>query len=250
MNSSTETAVVARNTKRCLFLSTVLLAVLITLGGCAQENLPTFEESQAHADEAWMRGAKRPPSPRTLLALSRVLVSQGRESQAQFVLNKVMTEFPYYPETYVELAELHMRNRRVTSAIKTLRLGLDFIPNDHVITNNLGMCNMIQRDYQAAEGQFRSAAAIDPNNTRYRSNIALALGLQGRYEEALALYMQVTHEIEARFNLAVICDARNDALRAEEERKKIEKLEAEAAAAAAGTAGCKSAKKTENPSQK
>jgi len=212
-------------------LVVILLAGLITFGGCTQDNPPplTYSESQAMADEEWIKGADRPPTPRTLLALSRVFVSQGREQEAQFVLHKITKKHPYYPEAYVELAEIHMRHRRVDTAIKTLSEGLVCLPNDHVIANNLGMCHLIRRDYQAAEGKFRTATAIAPNNTRYRSNIALALGLQGRYEESLALYKQVTNDIEAHFNLAVICDARKDAKRAAEERKKVEMYKAKAA---------------------
>ena len=213
-------------------LAMTLLAGLIAFGGCAQKAQPilTHAESQAMADEEWIKGADRPPAPRTLLALSRVYVSQGREEEAQFILHKVTKEYPYYPEAYVELAEIHMRHRRVDMAIKTLSEGFVCLPKDHVIANNLGMCHLIRQDYQAAEGKLRDAAAIAPNNTRYRSNIALALGLQGRYEESLALYKQVTNDMEAHFNLAVICDARNDPKRAAEERKKVEKYKAQARA--------------------
>lgn len=222
----------------------VLLVGLITFGGCAQDTPPlTFSESQAMADEEWLKGANRPPTPRTLLALSRILVSQGREKEAQFVLTKVTKDYPRYPKAYVELAEIHMRNRRVDSAIRTLSEGLANLPNDHVIVNDLGMCYMIRRNYQAAMENFRTAAAIAPNNTRYRSNIALVLGLEGRYEESLSLYKQVTNDIEAHFNLAVICDARKDHKRAAEERKKVAMYEARAIETAAIQPGNKSEKK-------
>jgi tetratricopeptide (TPR) repeat protein len=226
-------------------LATILLAGLITLGGCAQEPPPllTHSESQAIADEEWIKGADRPPTPRTLLALSRVYISQGREQEAQFILHNVTKKHPYYPEAYVELAEIHMRHRRVSTAIKTLSEGLVCLPKDHVITNNLGMCHLIRRNYRAAEGMFRTAAAIAPNNTRYRSNVALVLGLQGRYEEALALYKQVTNDIEAHFNLAVICDARNDRKRAAEERKKVKMYKARAVKAKVIPQGDKAAEK-------
>jgi Flp pilus assembly protein TadD len=215
-------------------LAGVFLPVLI-FAGCAPENkLPlTRSESQALADQEWVNGANRPPTPRTLLALSRVLVSQGREPEAQSVLYNVTRQHPNYPEAYVELAEIHMRNRRIDPAIKTLLQGLVFLPNDHVIVNDLGMCYLVRRDYKMAEEKFTAAAAIAPDNTRYRSNIALVLGLQGRYEESLSLYKQVTTESDAHFNLAVICDARKDSARAAEERKQVEMYEAQAVEKAA-----------------
>ncbi len=228
-----------------IYLTMILLAGLITVGGCAQNDSPppTFSESQAMADEEWIKGADRPPTPRTLLALSRVYVSQGREKEAQFVLHKVTKDYPYYPEAYVELAELHMRHRRVDMAIKILSEGLVNLPNDHVITNDIGMCYLIRRNNKVAMDMFSAAAALAPNNTRYRSNIALVLGLEGRYEESLAAYKQITNNIEAHFNLAVICDARKDHARANEERKKAEMYKARAAEAAAIVSGEKVAEK-------
>lgn len=212
-----------------------LVMILPVLCGCEPKPPPivTQSESQALEDEEWIRGAKRPPTPRTLLALSRVLISQGRREEAQSVLYRITRQHPYYPEAYVELAEIHMRRRRVDTAIKTLSEGLASLPNDHVLVNNLGMCYLIRRDYPKAEEKFRAAAWIAPNNTRYRSNVALVLGLQGRYDEALALYKQVTTDIEAHFNLAVICDARNDSDRAKQEREKVKMYKALAAKAAA-----------------
>jgi hypothetical protein len=56
-------------------------------------------------------------------------------------------------------------------------------------------------------------------DARYRGNMALALGMLGRYEESLSLYQQVVSPSDAHFNLAVICDARKDPARAEQEYK-------------------------------
>jgi len=231
------------NLNQICLLVLLLMTSIIALGGCSQnEPAPlTASESQAMADEEWLRGADRPPTPRTLLAMARILLSQGRQQEAQFVLHKITKDHPYYPEAYVELAEIHMRNRHVDMAIKTLLEGQVHLPNDHVIANDLGMCYMIRRDNQAAEKMFRTAAAIAPNSTRYRSNIALVLGLQGRYEESLSLYKQVGNDAEAHFNLAIICDARNDPKRAAEERKKVEMYKARAAEAAAIPPGNKAA---------
>jgi len=208
------------------------LAVMTLLCGCTPEEPPvlTYSESQALADEEWVNGANRPPTPRTLLALARVYVSQGREEEARFVLDKITKDYPKYPEAYVELAEVHMRHRRVGMAVQTLSRGLKFLPDDHVIANNLGMCYLIQRDYKSAQERFAAATAMAPNNTRYRSNTALVLGLQGRYEESLSLYKQVTTDMDAHFNLAVICDARKDPERAARERKQYRMYKAQAEA--------------------
>ena len=42
----------------------------------------------------------------------------------------------------------------------------------------------------------------------------MAVGMLGRYEEALALYKQVVKPQQAHYNLAVVCEARQDTKRA------------------------------------
>jgi tetratricopeptide (TPR) repeat protein len=71
---------------------------------------------------------------------------------------------------------------------------------------------------------FMRAAEAAPENARYRANMATALGLLGRYEEALALFEQVVPPADAHRNLAVLCEARNDMSRAAEARRRADGL--------------------------
>jgi len=52
------------------------------------------------------------------------------------------------------------------------------------------------------------AAGTRPEYTKYRANMAVALGLIGREEESLALFSQVTSEDKANQNVAVLREAR------------------------------------------
>jgi len=186
-------------------------ALLLGLGACTNPNHSSISYSeQGRAEAAWLKGAKRPPEPRTLYALAKILVAQGRDDQAQFVLARLMHEHPKFIMAYIEQAEIHMRHDRNNAAETILSEGLAVLPKDPVLLNNLGMCYMFRRDYQRALAQFRTATAAAPDNARYRVNLALALGLLGRYEESLAVYKQALSADEAHFNLAVICEARND----------------------------------------
>lgn len=71
----------------------------------------------------------------------------------------------------------------------------------------MGMCFLIRKDYPRAMGYFTDVAGIIPENTRYRSNTAIALVLMGRKDEALALYKQILPEEEAIENIKVLCDS-------------------------------------------
>jgi Flp pilus assembly protein TadD len=46
-----------------------------------------------------------------------------------------------------------------------------------------------------------------PENAKYRANMAVALGLMGRYEESLSLFKQVLPKDQANHNLSVLREA-------------------------------------------
>jgi Flp pilus assembly protein TadD len=85
------------------------------------------------------------------------------------------------------------------------------------MTNNLGMCWLMRGDYAKASEEFTRACGLAPQNARYRSNLAVALGMMGRYDESLALFAQVVPAGTAHYNLYVICQARKDPSRASRE---------------------------------
>jgi Flp pilus assembly protein TadD len=168
-------------------------------------------------DDAFGQGAGLPPSARTLYAMARLFASQGRDDDAERVLVKVIREEPRFMPAYCDLAELHVRHRRFDAAIESLRAGLTVAPSDHVLLNNLGMCWVLKGEYPKALDRFSEAAGAVPHNARYRANMAMAMGLMGRYEEAMALYQQVVPEADGHRNLAILCEARGDQARAARE---------------------------------
>jgi Flp pilus assembly protein TadD len=112
---------------------------------------------------------------------------------------------------YCDLARVRLKQRNVDGAVSVLEAGLKISPQDPVLLNNVGICQMTRGDHQKALEFFTQAAAINPNNPRYRANMAAALGMLGRYEESLALYRQVVPKEAAQQNLGVLRDARGKA---------------------------------------
>jgi tetratricopeptide (TPR) repeat protein len=110
-----------------------------------------------------------------------------------------------------------MRQQDLDGAAKVLSAGLKVAPRQSLLWNNLGMCYLLGQKYDKALESFTVASGIAPSSAMYRSNMATALGMQGRYEEALALYQQVLPMDEAHYNLGVLCRARNDEGRAKQE---------------------------------
>ena len=164
-----------------------------------------------------------PPTPKTLYAMADILATQGRDSECESLLKRIVREDPKFLPAYNALAELQMRQGRTNAAIETLQGTLAIQPGDPVLLNNLGMCRIAEHDYESALTMFSKAAGIMPENAKYRANMAVALGLMGRDEESLSLFKQVMPEDQANHNLGVLREAR--------------KIAEPAAAAPSGTPG-------------
>ena len=197
-----------------MFCVAVLLAgttACLTMGGCSD-----MSANKGPSDDFDV-SAGRKPTAQTMFSLARILVSQGRDQEASAILERVIHEEPNFIPAYCELSEALMRQQNLESAARVLSVGLQVAPRNSLLWNNLGMCCMFQQKYDKALDSFTVASGITPSSAMYRSNMATALGMVGRYEEALALYQQVLPMDEAHYNLGVVCQARNDTARAKQE---------------------------------
>ena len=159
----------------------------------------------------------RKPSTETMYSMARIMISRGQDAQAETVLTKLIEDDPRFMPSYADLSELYLRGSRNDSAIEVLKAGIAIAPEDAVLLNNLGMCRLLQGRYEEALDEFTAAAAGVPKDARARANMAVALGMLGRLDEALAVYLQLVPEADAHFNLGVLCEARKDWPRAEQE---------------------------------
>jgi Flp pilus assembly protein TadD len=90
-------------------------------------------------------------------------------------------------------------------------------PSDPVIQNDLGMALLLAGDSAGALEHFQAAIALAPEDARGKANRAAALGLLGRYDEALEAYLEIVPPEDAHYNLAVLAEASGDAVRAQRE---------------------------------
>ncbi len=198
-------------------LRIVLLFVFISLAGaliCGCDKNSSDKQTQTNipksdADALFDQSANQPPSLKTLYVTSDILISQGRDQKAEVILTKINKEHPQFTPAYNSLAEIKMRSRKIDEAIKILSEGLKINSKDTVLLNNMGMCWMVKRDYNKALDFFTEAAGVNPQNTKYRANMAVALAFLGRDVEAKALYRQILTDKEAELNLETIKTARN-----------------------------------------
>jgi len=187
------------------------VAGLLLVTGCVSSPPPQQAPREATpADVEFENGAKRAPEPGTLYVLAQLLSEQGKDDQAQVILVGIIHDHPTYMPAYCDLSAIQMRHHQDEEAIKTLTAGLKLSPHEAILLNDLGMCQMVRGDHAAAAEAFTRAAGWAPDVARYRSNLAAALGLMGRYGESLALYRQIMPASDAYHNEAVLCSARGD----------------------------------------
>lgn len=199
-------------------LAVVASRVLIVLGvaclamtpGCA-EPVQSGRRSDSHPakpDSVAKTLGDQPPTPKTLLSMADILAAQGKDKECEFVLSTCIRQNPGFAPAYNALAELQMRQGRLAEAKAVLSGALRHWPGDPVLLNNLGMCSLIAREYEAALSYFTCAAARVPASEKYRANMATSLGMLGRDAEALALLTQVLSEQQAAHNVEVLKKAR------------------------------------------
>jgi Flp pilus assembly protein TadD len=179
-------------------------------GGCTETARvgPTADSFPNLLESDFQKHRNRPPTAKTLYAMADILATQGRESDSEIIMRRIVQEHPEFLPAYNDLAELQMRQAHIEQAIETLDKGLRIYANDPVLLNNLGMCCLLQKEYEKAVALFTRAAAVIPQSARYRSNLAVALALACREEESLSLFMQVLPRDQADHNLNILRQAR------------------------------------------
>ena len=184
------------------------------LAGCSKnvrsQSDVNWEQNNALSDSEIQ--VDRPPTAKTLWAIADIQAKQGRDRECAIVLRRIIQEYPEFLPAYNLLAEVQMRQGNTKGAVKTLQDGLNLKPTSPVLLNNLGMCYILLKDYETALEAFTRAAGLMPENRKYRANMAVALGLLGRDEEALSLFKQILPESQAQQNLVVLQNKRKQDL--------------------------------------
>ena len=197
------------------FLGSALLGIAAgsLLSGCATDP-SKLDESKSYFDG----GALRDPQSTTIVLMGRVLNAQGRTDEAEFVLRRVIVEYPDFPAGYSELAELLMKDNRNQEATLLLEQGIEVVPANAMLHNDLGMCYVVSEDFQSAADSFARARELNREDAAYTANLAMVRGLQGNYDDSVALYSEVISVAQAHQNVAVLAEARGDLARAESDR--------------------------------
>lgn len=145
-----------------------------------------------------------PNDREVLAAYGKAQASAGELEQALGTINRAQT--PDRPDWKLKSAEGAILDQlgRAEEARAAYREALDGKPNEPSVLSNLGMSYLLTRDLKTAETYLRSAISQPGADSRVRQNLALVVGLQGRFQEAENIARQELTAEQAEANMTYL----------------------------------------------
>ncbi len=145
------------------------------------------------------------PSDRSVLAAyGKALAAVGELQPALDAVRRAQTpEFPDWKLMSAEGAILDQLGQ-TAEARALYRKAIDLAPNEPSIYSNLGMSHLLEGDLAGAERNMRQATQMPGADSRVRQNLALVVGLQGRFEEAEQIAASELSPDQAQANVAYL----------------------------------------------
>jgi Flp pilus assembly protein TadD len=137
-------------------------------------------------------------------AYGRALADVGNYNQALEVLNRAHTpDRPDWHILSVQGAVLDQMGRHA-DAQRYYATALRIVPDEPSVLSNLGLSYALSKDLVRAEATLRRAAAQSRVDPRVRQNLALVVGLQGRFADAESIAQADLPSDEAAANVAYL----------------------------------------------
>lgn len=173
--------------------------------GLAYANILMMTGRNTQALAVMQQVAIAHPADREVLsAFGKAQAAAGQLEQALTTIGRAQT--PDRPDWRLYSAEGAVLDQlgRSSEARDRYRMALDLKPNDPTILSNLGMSYVLGGDLRTAETYLKSASQQPGADSRVRQNLALVVGLQGRFPEAEQIARQELDPQQADANVAYL----------------------------------------------
>lgn len=138
------------------------------------------------------------------VAYAKALTAQGRFEQALNVVDAaIVPQQPDWNALSVKGAALDQMGRNA-EARQLYNQALMIAPQEASLEANLGLSYAMTNELATAEAHLRRAVQMPGANSRIRQNLALVVGLQGRFDEARAIYAAELAPDQVEANMAYI----------------------------------------------
>jgi Flp pilus assembly protein TadD len=160
-----------------------------------------YSQAVAVLEQATMRNPKSMP---LLGAYGRALADTGQYAQALEALDKAHTpDNPDWRILNAEGAVLDQMGRHV-EAQRHYEAALKIVPGEPSILSNLGLSYALTKRLKQAEATLRQASQNPNAGSKVRQNLALVVGLEGRFDEAERIARADLPQAEADANAAYL----------------------------------------------
>ena len=145
-----------------------------------------------------------PRDRKVLAAYGKSLASIGQFEPALDAIRRAQT--PEYPDWKLMSAEGAILDQvgNKDQARQLYRKALDLKPNEPSVLSNLGMSYVLEGDLKMAETYLRTASEQPSADSRVRQNLALVVGLQGRFDEAEKIATRELSPDQSQANMAYL----------------------------------------------
>ncbi|MBS9719261.1 tetratricopeptide repeat protein [Tianweitania sp. BSSL-BM11] len=139
-----------------------------------------------------------------LAAYGKALAADGQFEPALQAVRRAQT--PEYPDWRLVSAEAAILDQlgQNAEARNLYTRALELKPGEPSVLSNLGMSYVLTGDLKIAEATMRKAVSAPGADSRVRQNLALVVGLQGRFAEAEAIASQELSPDQAKANVAYL----------------------------------------------
>lgn len=137
-------------------------------------------------------------------AYGKVLAMNGRFDEAMNVLQGAQQ--PDMPDWKLMSAQAAIYDQmgQHGDARSLYKQALKIAPDDPSLLNNLGLSYLLSNELPDAEYTLRKAASLPAADSRVRQNLALVLGIQGKYDEAIQVAQAELDPRQAEANIAYL----------------------------------------------
>lgn len=139
-----------------------------------------------------------------LASRARLHERHGQGELAERIYRQVLEKDPENQLVAHRLAVVAAKRSHYAESRRLFHDALKLGPPNAELLSDYGYCLYLQDDLQTAERVLRDALKIDPRHEAAHNNLALTLGEQERFDEALAEFRLVVGEAEALANLGYV----------------------------------------------
>jgi len=162
------------------------------------------------ADDPVALRTRAAPSAELYVRVARLYEGTGKLKEAAQQYEKALGTAPHYLGALLGYARLKDAIGQPQEAMELYQRAAGLHPQEPSVYNNLALFYARRRMLDRSVAMLGHAIQLDPNNAKYRNNMATVLVEMGRFEDAFGHLRSVHHEAVAYYNLGYLLEKRGE----------------------------------------